>query len=516
MSRKIHIFDTTLRDGEQSPGASMNAKEKMEIAKQLARLGVDIIEAGFPIASPGDFESVTEIAKEVEGPTICGLSRVVLKDIDRSWEAVQHSKKPRIHTFVGTSEIHLKGQLKKSRPEVLKMATAAVVHAKSICKDIEFSPMDAVRTERDFLYEVIEATIEAGANVINIPDTVGYSTPEEFAALIRDIKSNVANIEMAIISVHCHDDLGMAVANSLAGVEAGAEQIECTINGIGERAGNASLEEAVMAIRTRKDYFDAETAINTQEILRTSQMLSTTIGFPIPPNKAVVGANAFAHSSGIHQDGVLKERVTYEIMDPGSVGLKASDIVLSARSGRHAIKFKLSELGYEVEGEELDKVYDRFLEVADKKKEVFEEDLIAIMEDETAEVPPTYQLDYIHVATGSQTLPTATIKLARGGEVTQDAATGDGPVDAAYRTINRITGLEPKLVEYRLNAVTSGTDAIGEVVVRVESNGHTVRGRGSSTDIIEASARAYVNALNRLVFMQERNGDGEQEKKEAV
>jgi 2-isopropylmalate synthase len=509
MARKIHIFDTTLRDGEQSPGASMNSKEKMDIARQLARLGVDIIEAGFPIASPGDFESVSQIAKEIDGPVICGLSRVVLKDIDQCWKAVQHSKKPRIHTFVGTSDIQVQSVLRKTRPEVLKMAASAVRHAKSMCQDVEFSPMDAVRTEKSYLYEVISAAIEEGATVVNIPDTVGYSTPAEFGELISDIRQNVPNIDKVIISVHCHDDLGMAVANSLAGVEAGASQIECAINGLGERAGNTSLEEVVMAIKTRGDYFGAEIQVNTQEILRTSQMVSTITGFPVPPNKAIVGANAFAHSSGIHQDGVLKERSTFEIMSPEMVGRKTSDIVLSARSGRHAIKFRLSQLGYEVEGEELDRIYERFLVIADKKKEVFDEDLIAIMEDEAAEVPATYKLDYIHVTTGSHTLPTATIKLAKGKDVTQDAACGDGPVDAAYKTIDRITGVKTKLVEYKLNAVTGGKDAIGEVVVRVESDGQVVRGRGSSTDIIEASARAYVNALNRLLYRRDKNGSGE-------
>ena len=499
MSRKVFIFDTTLRDGEQSPGASLNATEKMEIARQLAKLNVDIIEAGFPISSHEDFEAVKAISQEIKGPTICALSRAVNADIDRAWEAVKFAEKPMIHTFIGTSDIHIKGQLKKSREDVLKMAVSAVQRAKSYCQEVEFSPMDASRTDPVYLREVVAATIEAGATVINIPDTVGYAIPEQFGQIIQDLVQNVPNIDKIRISVHCHDDLGMATSNSLSAVKAGATQIECSINGMGERAGNTALEEVVMGIKTRGDYLDAYTNIKTQELINTSRLVSRLMGFPVPPNKAIVGSNAFAHSSGIHQDGVLKERTTYELIDPHNVGLQQSEIVLTSRSGRHALRHRLSELGYELTDEQLNKAYERFLNVADKKKNVFDEDLTAIIEDELPNIPQAYSLDYIQVSSGTHFVPTATIGLRKGDELIQEAAYGDGPVDATYKAIDKITGVKVELADYSLQAATKGKDAMGEVLVRIKSNDHIIIGRGASTDIIEASAKAYINAINKML-----------------
>ncbi|MEW6750300.1 MAG: 2-isopropylmalate synthase [Candidatus Latescibacterota bacterium] len=503
-ANRLIIFDTTLRDAEQTPGASLTTAEKHEIAQQLARLKVDVIEAGFPISSNEDFEAVRRIAHEVEGPTICALSRALPQDIERAAQALRGAARPRIHTFIGTSEIHLRGQLRKGRDEVLRMAVEAVQLARSHCQDVEFSPMDATRTDPEYLYEVVEATIAAGATTINIPDTVGYAVPEHFGALIRQILARVPNSRQAVFSVHCHDDLGMAVANSLAALTGGARQAECTLNGLGERAGNASLEEIVMAVRTRHDYFGLHTGVDTTQITATSRLVSRLMGIPVPPNKAVVGANAFAHSSGIHQDGVLKERATFEIMTPQDVGLADTEIVLTARSGRHALRHRLEELGYRLTKEEVDKAYERFLEIADKKKEVFDEDLIAIAGDEMRQGPEKYVLEYLHTISGTGTVPSATVRLRVDGAQVLQTACGDGPVDAAYLAIATAAQTCVKVEEYAIRAVTSGSQALGEVTVRVSQEGRTCKGRGISTDVIEASAKAYVDALNRLAVRAER------------
>ena len=496
-ANRVYIFDTTLRDAEQTPGASLTVREKLEVAHQLARLKVDIIEAGFPVSSNEDFEAVRRIGQEVAGPVICGLARAVPKDIERAGAALQDAPRPRIHTFIGTSDIHLAGQLRKGREEVLEMAVAAVEQAKSYCYDVEFSPMDAARTEPNYLNEIIAATIAAGATTINIPDTVGYSVPAEFGALIAQIIAKVPNSGDAIISVHCHDDLGMAVINTLAAIKNGARQAECTINGLGERAGNASLEEIVMALKTRQDYFGFDTEVVSEEIIPTSRLVSRLMGIAVQPNKAIVGANAFAHSSGIHQDGVLKQRDTFEIMDPKDVGLEATEIVLTARSGRAALRHRLEVLGYELNKEELDKVYEDFVELADKKKEVFDEDLIEIVGD-SDEATAYYELQYLHSVSGTGTVPSATVRLRIGDETVQQSSWGDGPVDAAYAAIGLACGTEVRLDNYAIRAITSGSQALGEVTVHLSDNGEKARGRGVSTDVIEASARAYVDALNRL------------------
>ena len=500
---RIIIFDTSLRDGEQAPGFSMNTQEKLEMARQLARLNVDVIEAGFPISSDEDFEAVREVAKQVgtlEGaPIICGLSRVGLADIDRAWEAVKYAKRSRIHTFVATSDIHLKYKLRKSRAEVLKAAVDAVKHARAYCEDVEFSPEDASRTDFDYMCEVLEAVIDAGARTINIPDTVGYAIPEEWFNRIMKIREHVKNSGKAVLSVHCHNDLGQAVANSLAAIRAGARQIECTINGIGERAGNASLEEIVMALKTRKDFFEIDTQVRTEEIFKSSRLLSSITGVHVQPNKAIVGENAFAHEAGIHQDGVLKEKLTYEIMKPEDIGRAANKPVMGKHSGRAALAARLRELGFDLDEGELGKAFKRFKDLADKKKEIFDDDLISIVKDEIAQVPETYTLDYLHMISGTGIIPSATVRLKKDTEVFQDSGVGDGPVDAVLNAIDAITGLKGRLQDYQLRAVTSGKDAIGEVSVRVDFDGTVVPGKGSSTDVIEASARAYVNALNRLV-----------------
>jgi len=500
---RIIIFDTSLRDGEQAPGFSMNTQEKLEMARQLARLNVDVIEAGFPISSDEDFEAVREVAKQVgtlEGaPIICGLSRVGLADIDRAWEAVKYAKRSRIHTFVATSDIHLKYKLRKSRAEVLKAAVDAVKHARAYCEDVEFSPEDASRTDFDYMCEVLEAVIDAGARTINIPDTVGYAIPEEWFNRIMKIREYVKNSSKAVLSVHCHNDLGQAVANSLAAIRAGARQIECTINGIGERAGNASLEEIVMALKTRKDFFEIDTQVRTEEIFKSSRLLSSITGVHVQPNKAIVGENAFAHEAGIHQDGVLKEKLTYEIMKPEDIGRAANKLVMGKHSGRAALAARLRELGFDLDEGELGKAFKRFKDLADKKKEIFDDDLISIVKDEIAQVPETYTLDYLHMISGTGIIPSATVRLKKHTEVFQDSGVGDGPVDAVLNAIDAITGLKGRLQDYQLRAVTSGKDAIGEVSVRVDFDGTVVPGKGSSTDVIEASARAYVNALNRLV-----------------
>ena len=500
MIRRIVIFDTTLRDGEQAPGASMNIEEKLEVAKQLARLKVDVIEAGFPYSSPGDFEAVKAIAQKIKGPTIAGLCRATEQDIDCAWEALQHSSKPRIHTFIATSDNHLEYKLKKSRAEVLDLAVAAVKRAKSYCDDVEFSAEDASRTDMDYLCQVVEAVINAGATTVNIPDTVGYAIPHEFGQIIATLKSRVPNIGRAVLSVHCHNDLGLAVANSLAAVLAGADQVECTINGVGERAGNAALEEVVMTLNTRKDIFGMTTGINTREIYRASRLVSDLTGFVVQPNKAVVGSNAFAHEAGIHQHGVLQERTTYEIMDAQSIGLSGSKLVLGRRSGRHAFEKRLSELGYELTREELQKAFARFKEVADKKKEIFDEDLEAIIADEFHTIPETYQLRYMTVMTSLEGVPTATLRISTAdGELT-DCGMGVGSVDAVYKTIDKIVGIPHRLIDYTVKSVTGGTDALGEVMVKIGDDRNVYIGRGASLDIVEASAKAYIQAINKLVY----------------
>jgi len=500
MAERILIFDTTLRDGEQSPGYSMNTKEKLEMAKQLARLGVDVLEAGFPIASEDDFEAVKAVAQQLKGgPIIAGLCRARDIDIDRAWEALKHAERPRIHTFIATSEIHIKYKLKSTQEEVLQATVAAVQRAKRYTSDVEFSAEDAHRTDQEFLCRVVEAAIKAGATTINIPDTVGYGLPWEFGQRIADLMRRVPGIERVLVSAHCHNDLGLGVANSLEAVRAGARQIECTINGIGERAGNAALEEVVMALRTRKDLVKYETNIRTEEIYRTSKLLQSITGVSVQPNKAIVGANAFAHEAGIHQHGVLQTPITYEIMTPESVGVPRSRLVLGKHSGRHAFKKRLEELGVELGEEDLNKAFVRFKALCDRKKEVFDEDLLALVEEEVLTASETYALEHLQFTSGTNIVPTATVRLRVQGEICQESDWGDGPVDAAYKAIDLITKIPGKLLEYQLRAVTGGKDAMGEVSVTVEMNGQRVVGRGNSTDVIEASVRAYLHAINKVV-----------------
>jgi 2-isopropylmalate synthase len=510
---RIIIFDTTLRDGEQCPGATLNVDEKLSIARQLARLGVDVIEAGFAYASPGDFEAVQKIAKTVgteDGPVICSLARAIKADIEAAAEALKPAAKGRIHTFISTSDIHLEYQLRKSRAEVLAIAEEMVAYAKSFMDDVEFSPMDAARSDPEFLYQVLERTIAAGAKTVNIPDTVGYMTPSEFGDLIRGIKENVPNIDQAIISVHGHNDLGLAVANFLEAVKNGARQLECTINGIGERAGNASLEELVMALHVRRQYYnpflgrseDSEeplTNIDTRQIYKTSRLVSNLTGMLVQPNKAIVGANAFAHESGIHQDGVLKNKLTYEIMDAQSIGLTDNQIVLGKHSGRHAFSARLKELGFELTDSELNKAFLKFKELADKKKEITDWDLEAIANDETQQAPEIFRLELVQVSCGSNSQPTATVTLRTpAGEELTDAAIGTGPVDAVYKAINRVVNVPNQLIEFSVQSVTAGIDAIGEVTIRLKHGERVFSGHAANTDIIVASAQAYLNALNRL------------------
>jgi 2-isopropylmalate synthase len=510
MARMIRIFDTTLRDGEQSPGASMNVEEKVMVAKQLARLGVDIIEAGFAYSSPGDFESVRRIAQEVEGPTICSLARARPEDIDRAWEALQGAPKVRIHTFLSTSDIHLKHQFRMTRERAKQRAVEMVQRARGYVDDVEFSPMDASRSDPAFLYEVIEAVIAAGAGTINIPDTVGYAVPQEFGALIKGICERVPNSKQAVISVHCHNDLGVAVANSLAAIINGAGQVECTINGIGERAGNTSLEEIVMGLRTRKDFYRADTGIKTEEIAKTSRLVSKITGMVVQPNKAIVGANAFAHTSGIHQDGLLKDKTTYEIMRPESIGLVESQMVMGKLSGRHAFRQRLEELGYQLSEEEVNHAFERFKKLADQKKEIFEEDLEVIVSEELSKMADRITLTALRVSSGTGQIPTATVELEVDGKGMAQTGTGDGPVDAVYRTIAAITQTKSKLLMYVVKGITGGTDAQGEVSVRVQEDGRTVTGHGADTDIITASARAYLSALNKLAYLATKHAQGEQ------
>ncbi len=506
-SNRLMIFDTTLRDGEQSPGVSLNLKEKLMIARALAKLGVDAIEAGFPISSPGDFEGVSAVAGEVGGVTVCGLARCVEKDITRAWEAVRRAERPRIHVFLATSKIHRQFKLRKAEEEIIRLAVEGVKLARSLCKDIEFSPEDASRTEPKFLAEVVEAVIAAGASTVNIPDTVGYAMPDEFGRLIRHLVGNVPNIGKAAISVHCHNDLGLATANSLAAVAAGARQVECTINGIGERAGNAALEEVVMGLATRADFYGkVRTGVKSRNIFQISRLVSNLTGMAVQRNKSIVGENAFAHSSGIHQDGVLKERSTYEIIRPQDVGVAESLLVLDKHSGRHALKARIAKLGYQLSPAELDELFVRFKELADKKREVYDADLEALLEDRVGAAPAVYQLEHLSVTAGTSVVPTAAIRLRRGEELLQDAATGDGPVDAVYKAMERLTGTTGKLLDYQLRSVSRGKEAMGEVMVSVQFGELTLNGRGVSTDIVEASGRAYLEAINRAVSRGQAGG----------
>jgi 2-isopropylmalate synthase len=510
---RIIIFDTTLRDGEQSPGATLNVDEKLSIARQLARLGVDVIEAGFPFASPGDFEAVSKIAEAVgkeDGPIICGLARATYSDIKAAADALKPAVHARIHTFIATSDIHLQYKLKKSREEVLAIVPDMVGYARSFVDDVEFSPEDAARSEPEFLYQVLERAIAAGATTVNIPDTVGYTTPQEFGALIRGIKENVSNIDQAVISVHGHNDLGLAVANFLEAVKNGARQLECTINGIGERAGNAALEELVMALHVRRQYYnpflgrppeseEPLTRIDTRQIYKTSRLVSNLTGMFVQPNKAIVGANAFAHESGIHQDGVLKHKLTYEIMDAQSIGLNDNQIVLGKHSGRNAFRTRLRELGFELSDQDLNKAFLRFKELADKKKEVTDWDLEAIVNDETQQAPELFRLELVQVSCGDRAQPTATVTLRTpDGQELSDAAIGTGPVDAVYKAINRVVDIPNQLIEFSVKSVTEGIDAMGEVTVRLRHEGRLFSGHAANTDIVVASAYAYMNALNRL------------------
>ncbi|REK15799.1 MAG: 2-isopropylmalate synthase [Planctomycetota bacterium] len=501
--RNIRIFDTTLRDGEQSPGASMNLAEKMEVAQALVDLGVDIIEAGFPIASPGDFEAVREIAQNIRGSVICGLARCNDADIDRAWEALQYSEAPRIHVFLATSAIHREFKLKMDQKEIIERAVRGVRRAAGYCSDIEFSPEDASRTEVDFLCEVIEAAIDAGATTVNIPDTVGYATPAHMAGVIRSLIERVPNIDKAVVSMHCHDDLGLAVANSLAGVEAGAGQVECTINGIGERAGNCSLEEVVMALRTRGDYYQADTKIHSKRLVPTSRLVSNITGLQVPRNKAVVGRNAFAHEAGIHQDGMLKERTTYEIMRPEDVGFAKTDLVLGKHSGRAALADRAKALGYHLSAEQVQHVFESFKVLADKKKEVYDGDIAALIDQQIHDVENAWSLVTYSVSATMGQVPSVTLTLQRSGEeVTETVSSGDGPVDAMFLAIEKITGITTVCRDFRVQAVTVGKDAQAEVNVELEHNDRLHRGRGVSTDSLEASALAFLNGVNRVAVHQ--------------
>ena len=503
---KVYIFDTTLRDGEQAAGTSLNKREKLDIAKHLEKLGVDIIEAGFPISSPGDFEAVQLLSNEIHNSCICALTHANAEGIDRAAEAIKTAKHPRIHVFLSASDIHLSNQLKKSREEILELSRSMVERAKKYVDDVEFSPMDASRTEPGFIYTILEAVIDAGATTVNIPDTVGYAIPDEWGAFIRGIIENVPNIHKAIVSTHCHNDLGLAVANSLEAVINGARQVECTINGIGERAGNASLEEIVMSLRTRKDFFDMKTDVDTTQFYSISRLVSELTGFVVQPNKAIIGANAFRHMSGIHQDGVIKKAITYEIMDPRDIGIPASSLVLGKLSGRHAFKERLAELGYILDDEALGRTFQAFKELADKKREITDRDIQSLVAEEMRTVVEVYHLEHIAVSCGDHSIPTATVRLqAPDGQMVADAALGTGPVDAVYEAINRIVRVPNTLTEFSVNSVTEGIDAIGEVLIRIESDGVTYTGRGADTDIIVASAKAYMNALNRLLSVKKAN-----------
>ncbi len=505
---KVFIFDTTLRDGEQSPGASMNQEEKVRLAHKLAQLGVDIIEVGFPAASPGDFAAVQAIAREVRGPVVCGLARTKAQDIERCWEAVRQAQRPRIHVFIATSDIHLEHKLRLSREQVLEQIRQGVAHARRLCDDVQFSAEDASRSDPAFLCQAVREALAAGATTINIPDTVGYALPHEFAELIRLLRREVPELEEAVLSVHCHDDLGLAVANTIAGITAGARQAEVCVNGIGERAGNAALEEVVMAIATRGQLLGVHTEVNHAELYPTSRLVSMVTGIAVQPNKAIVGANAFAHESGIHVDGVLKQPLTYEIMTPEEVGVSDSALVLGKHSGRAGLKARLEQLGYHLEGEDFERLFTAFKRLADKKKEVFNEDLEALIADEILRIPLRWRLDYLNVVSGTVTVPTATVRIDDGYGIKQDFASGVGPVDAVYNAIKKITGRSPKLLRFTIAAITGGMDAIGEVTVRLEDQGRVVLGKGSDPDIMVAAAKAFLNGLNRLDFLENQRTRG--------
>src|SRR5262245_1944486 len=501
---RLIIFDTTLRDGEQSPGASMNLAEKLEIAHALKDLGVDIIEAGFPIASPGDFEAVQAVARQVEGPVICGLARCHADDIDRAAEALADCPRPRIHVFLATSAIHREFKLHMAKDEIIRRAVEGVERARGHCDDVEFSPEDAARTELDFLAEVVERAIAAGATTINIPDTVGYAVPSQYAAAIRHLKQTVRGIDGIVLSVHCHDDLGLAVANSLAALHEGARQVECTINGIGERAGNCSLEEVVMAVRTRADYFRLASGINTRRLYPTSRLVSRVTGLPVQRNKAIVGQNAFAHEAGIHQDGMLKERSTYEIMRPEDVGFQRTELVLGKHSGRHALRQKIRDLGFHLNDAQLQKVFEGFKALADRKKEIYDGDIEALAEAQIHSGPAVWALEAVTCNAGSGTVPSAAVVLwHKDGTIVRDANVGDGPIDAVFKTIERITGVDLTLKEYHVDSVTVGEDAQGEARIEAEHNGRRLRGRAVSTDIIEASALAYLQCISRALLREQ-------------
>ena len=502
----IKIFDTTLRDGEQSPGCSMNLQEKIEVAKQLEKLGVDVIEAGFAIASPGDFVSVKTIAETVKNATVASLSRALKKDIDRAYEAVRNAVSPRIHTFLATSPIHMEYKLKMKPEDVLKQAEDMVRYAKSLCSDIEFSAEDASRSEPEFLYRVFEAVINAGATCINVPDTVGYAMPEEFFELVRGVKENVRGIEKVDLSVHCHNDLGLGVANTLAAVRAGATQAECTINGIGERAGNAALEEIVMGLSTRQDLYGYTTNINTKQIYNASRLISANTGVSVQPNKAIVGANAFAHEAGIHQHGVLANKATYEIMTPESIGLPENVIVLGKHSGKHAFSERLKTLGYAMDDKQIEAAFEKFKELADRKKDVSDLDLRALVEADTFNIPNEYEFDTFVINSGNRMTATAVIKLQHDGNTVEEAATGDGPVDAAFNAVERCIGESFTLEDYIVRSVTGGKDAQGEVIVKLDKDGKKARGRGLSTDVVEASVKAYVDAINKYYYQVKLEG----------
>lgn len=498
----VTIFDTTLRDGEQSPGASMNTAEKLRLATQFEKLGVDVIEAGFPAASPGDFEAVKAISKKIQNIQVAGLARTSKDDIDQAWGAVRDAVNPRIHTFIATSDIHMKHKLQMNRDQVIQKAVESVGYAKKLTNNVEFSAEDASRSDRDFLCKVFEAAIDAGATTINIPDTVGYDLPDEFGELVAYIRDHTPNIHKAVISVHCHNDLGLATANTLAGIKSGARQAEVTINGIGERAGNTSLEEIVMSLHTRRHVLNLSTSISTAEIYPTSRLVSMISGIVVQPNKAIVGANAFAHEAGIHQDGVLKNRMTYEIMEPEMIGLASNRLVLGKHSGRHAFRSRLSELGYDLTPEEVDRAFRRFKELADKRKELLDEDIEALIAEEILRIPDIYKLLYLNVISGTVTVPTVTVRLLNEGQEMQSAGFGVGPIDATYNTIAKMTGTGSRLLRFSVTSITGGMDAQGEVTVRLQENGLVALGKGTDPDIIVASAKAYINGLNRLEYLK--------------
>ena len=502
MSDRVIIFDTTLRDGEQSPGASMNTPEKLRLAGQLEKLGIDVIEAGFPAASEGDFEAVAAIAGKLKQTQIAALARTSKEDIDRAWGAVQHAAKPRIHTFIATSDIHMTHKLKLNRDEVVQKAVEAVRYAKSFTDNVEFSSEDGSRSDRDFLCKVFEAAIEAGATTINLPDTVGYAIPQEFGALVRYVIKHTPNMHKAVLSVHCHNDLGLATANTLAAIKSGARQAEVTINGIGERAGNTSLEEVVMALHTRPNFLKTTSRINTDQIFPTSRLVSMITGIIVQPNKAIVGANAFAHEAGIHQDGMLKNPMTYEIMKPETIGLSTSKLVLGKHSGRHALRAHLKEMGYDLSDEELNMVFKKFKELADKKKHVVDEDLEVIVTEGILRTEDIFRLEYLHVTSGTTVLPMASVELSIKERAVRGAGYGNGPIDAVYNTIAKLTGAASELLRFSVSALTGGTDAQGEVTVRLRENGLVALGKGADPDIITASAKAYINGLNRLEYLK--------------